>query len=211
MTYAQIYTEALRLMFATGTDLFAETAEGILGLLNHPNYNDYLLAMPGSINRCFADLTAKGVIPYKIERVDEEEGVNAGDGFRLLELHDRIPDCTEIVGIKWIRGVAAREILEPGEDYHVEGDELYLPIGKPCAIYYTPRLPCVDASTDLDGAVPLPHELAVAVPYYVKSELYRQEEPHEAAEALNLYEQIVAQVKPAMGDWQKSVHMVYGF
>ncbi len=211
MTYAQIFAEALRLMFATGTDDFAATAKGISGLIGNPNYRDYLLSMPGSVNRCFADLTAKGVIPHRIERVDADEGVNAGDGYRMLELHDRIPDCGEIVGVMWMRSAVDRVSMEPGEDYYIEGDELYLPVGWACAVYYAPTLPYVDETTDLDAAVPLSLELAAAVPYFIKSELYRQEEPHEASEALNLYEHMVALVKPPIESWQRTVKMVYGF
>jgi len=211
MTYAQIYAESLRLMFASGTDDFAATAEGISELYNNPNYRDYLLSMPGSVSRCFADLSSKGVIPYRVERVDADECVGAGEGFCLLELRDRIPDCGEILRIVWVRSMTDRVELEAGEDYYVEGDELYLPIGRGYAIYYDPILPCVDEFTELDGETPLPPTLAVAVPYFIKSELYRQEEPHEASEARNIYEQVVAQVKPTIGSWQTAVRMIYDF
>ena len=37
MTYAQIYAEALRLMFATLSDDIGDTAEGMEGLVGHVN------------------------------------------------------------------------------------------------------------------------------------------------------------------------------
>ena len=40
MTYAQIYAESLRLMFATLSDDIGDTAEGMAGLVENVNYRD---------------------------------------------------------------------------------------------------------------------------------------------------------------------------
>ena len=210
MTYAQIYAESLRLMFAAGTDDFAATAEGMAGLIDNPNYRDYMLALPGAVNRCFADLEAKKVLHWKVARPDMSGADDVGDYKRLI-LSEVIPDCYEIERVVCHRGYGGKVILDAGEDYFIEGDELLLPKGEECAVHYTPVLPKITVETDLDGQVPLSPALAAVVPYYVKGELYRQEEPHDAAEAYNLYEQRVAQVCPPVGQMRGSVTMVYGF
>lgn len=210
-TYAQLYAESLRLMFATGTDDFAATAEGMAGLTERPDYRDYLLSMPGAINRCFADLEAKKVLPWARRRVGAAEGDDVGGGYRRVILSEVMPDCYELERVVCHRGYGETVDMVLHEDVFIEGDELILPGGDEYVLYYTPVLPRIDEATDLDAAVPLSPALAAAVPYYVKGELYRVEEPHEAAEAHNLYEQRVAQITPPVGQIRGSVAMVYGF
>lgn len=211
MTYAEIYAESLRLMFATGSDDIAPTAAGMAELLEDSNYRDYLLSMPGAVNRCFADLETKKVLPWKTARPDMSEADDVGGGFKRLILSEVIPNCYEIERVVCHRGYGETVDLILHEDCFVEGDELILPKGDEYVIHYTPALPRVGVETDLDTAVPLPPALAAAVPYYVKGELYRIEEPDEAAAAHNLYEQKVAQVNPPSWQRQGSVAMVFGF
>lgn len=211
MTYAQIYAESLRLMFATLTDDISPTAEGMGELVGDSNYLDYLLMMPGAVNRCFADLEAKKVLPWKTVKANMENADDVGGGYKRFVLSEMIPDCFEIERVECRRGYEESVDLAMHEDCFLEGDELILPTGEEYVIHYTPTLPRIDDGTDLDTRVPLSPTLAEAVPYYVKGELYRLEEPHEAAEAHNLYEQRVAQVYPPAGQIRGSVAMVYGF
>ena len=208
MTYAQIFAESLRLMFAAGTDDFGATAEGLAGLSGNPSYSDYLLSMPGAVNRCFADLEAKKVLPWRTVRVSAEEGDRVSGGYRRVLLSELAPDCYEIEQVIQRRDYGDTLYLTAQEDYYLEGDELILIPGN-TVIRYTPVLPRLGEGTDLDAKVPLPETLAAVIPYYVKGELYRQEEPREAAEAHSIYEQRVAQVMPAHP--QSSVRMVYGY
>ena len=210
MTYAQIYAEALRLMFATLSDDIGDTAEGMAGLVGNVNYRDYMLSMPGAVNRCFADLEAKKVLPWRTARVGSADGDKVSGGYRRVLLSEIAPDCYEIERVTQRREYGDEAELTAGEDYFIEEDELILIPGA-TVIRYTPALPRIDAGTDLDAKVPLPELLAAVVPYYVKGELYRQEEPHEAAEAHNLYEQRVAQASPPVRQTRGSVAMVYGF
>lgn len=210
MTYAQIYAEALRLMFATLSDDIGDTAEGMAGLVGNVNYRDYMLSMPGAVNRCFADLEAKKVLPWKTARVGSADGDKVGGGYRRVLLSEIAPDCFEIERVTQRQEYGSEAELTAGEDYFIEGDELILIPGD-TVIRYTPALPRIDAGTDLDAKAPLPEVLAAVVPYYVKGELYRREEPGEAAEAHSIYEQRVAQVYPAPSRVQTTVKMVYGF
>lgn len=210
MTYAQIYAESLRLMFATLSDDIGDTAEGMAGLAGNVNYRDYMLSMPGSVNRCFADLEAKKVLPWKTARVGSGDGDKVGGGYRRVLLTRIAPDCYEIERVTQRQEYGDTITLTEGEDYYMEGDELILIPGE-TVIEYTPTLPRIEPRTNLDGKVPLPEVLAAVVPYYVKGELYRREEPGEAAEAHSIYEQRVAQVYPAPSRVQTTVKMVYGF
>lgn len=210
MTYAQIYAESLRLMFATLSDDIGDAAEGVSGLVDNVNYRDYMLSMPGAVNRCFADLEAKKVLPWNTARVGSADGDKVGGGYRRVLLSEIATDCYEIERVIQRREYGDEIILTAGEDYYVDGDELILIPGE-IVIKYTPALPRIGEWTSLNVPAPLPEALAAAVPYYVKGELYRCEQPDEAAEAHSIYEQRVAQVTPAPSRVQTAVKMVYGF
>lgn len=57
MTVGEIYIEALRLMFATGAERL--TVEDLPRLSTDGQYADYILSMPGSLNRCLSDMENK--------------------------------------------------------------------------------------------------------------------------------------------------------
>ena len=162
MTYAQIYAESLRLMFATLSDDIGDTAEGMAGLAGNVNYRDYMLSMPGAVNRCFADLEAKKVLPWKTAWVGNEDGDKVGGGYRRVLLSEIAPDCLEIERVTQRQEYGSEAELTAGEDYFIEGDELILIPGA-TVIRYTPTLPRIDAGTDLDAKVPLPEVLAAGV------------------------------------------------
>ena len=63
MKLGEIKIEALRLMFATqGEDFDPDRLPDLRG---DELYGSYLIAMPGSINRCFSDLETRGVLPVR--------------------------------------------------------------------------------------------------------------------------------------------------
>lgn len=129
MKVGDIYIEALRLMFATGTEaIYAEPMEGARSLedaRHDDTYADYLLSMPGALNRALADVEGKQAVPVSVRR-------------------------------EWaLAGLAHPYVLRTTPD----AEELRMPEG-----------------------------IAVLLPYYIAGDLYRHEEPAQAAEWRNYYE-----------------------
>ena len=136
MKLGEIKIEALKLMFAsyerdfTVSDLDSDAASD--------TYRDYLINMPGAINRAFAIIENKGVLPSKAASITCEE-------FPL-------PDGCLAVDRVVYRG---RGEYIPNFPYSVEGDTLMLhdPIreGERYTLYYKPRIKRVTSGTSNDA------------------------------------------------------------
>ena len=79
-------------------------------------------------------------------------------------------------------------------------------------LLYHPRITRVRADTDNATELDLPEALADALPYYLKADLYRVDEPGEANDARNWYEAAVAQYAATLTDGvpQGAVETVFG-
>lgn len=209
MTYAQIYAESLRLMFATGTDNIEPTAKGLAVLTMDTNYKDYLFALPGSINRCLADIESKDILPWQSCNPKVDSGTDTSD-YKAFPISTLCANAKQVERVMVVCGGRER-LAWPGEDYRVVDATIHLRTGQEYIIYYSPSLPRITDHTDLDNELMLPDTVAIWIPYFIKSELYRSEDPGEAAEARNLYEQQIAQILPPATQHAASVTMLYNF
>lgn len=186
MKLGEIKLEALKLMFCNGDEDIA--AEDLEKLMDADAYGAFLINMWGSINRCFADFENKGVLPLRCMIVDPSLGETGlcGIRFNLMAL------CPDFLAIERV----IHEEIEGGYNghgaYRMEGDTLVLPpIDKETEEYrllYHPRLQRLRPYDPDTTEIPIPDHIAAYIPYFIKSELYREDEPSEAAEARNFYE-----------------------
>lgn len=186
MNIGEIKAEALKLMFA-GYDTIEEGT--VAGLATDENYSVYLAGMVGSINRCLSDLEAKGALPEKRMELSVAEGEITGD--RIL---------FDLSGLAYSEIVRVVKAAAWGYDgccpYDLEANVLTLDYDageQPSfALIYLPRAERVSLATSNSDPIDLPDYLACLVPYFIKGDLYRDDEPSEAAEARNYYEAAVA-------------------
>lgn len=185
MKLGDIKIEALKLMFVNyNVDFQIEELEQ---LALDENYGSYLVNMPGAINRCFSSLEEKGVLPVKSYALKPSEALASGS-FLRFDLASLINDFFDIERIVYEN--------DNGEyvgdyEYQREGNVIVLSnIG--CGEYYTvlykPKLERITALTDDNLELAIPNDIASHIPYFVKGDLYRDDEPNEASEARNWYE-----------------------
>ena len=96
MTLGEIKIESLRLLFA-GNLGYGLNENGLNALLSDDNYNVYLYAMTGAINRCFADLESKGATPIEsmvLRRDHLTDGV-----FDLTKIKEYSALLVEVLGL----------------------------------------------------------------------------------------------------------------
>ena len=79
--------------------------------------------------------------------------------------------------------------------------------GEAYIFVYRPKVK-IDVITDEDE-VPLPDELARIIPYWVKGEVYQDDEPNIAADAKNQFEQFLIAYARENTNRQSSVESVY--
>ena len=187
MKYGDIKIEALKLMFANmGDDIVRENLDRYE---QNETYADYLINMPGSVNRCFSVLEQKGVLPSKVKALSPNTGLASG-AFIRFDLAAIIEDYCDIERV--IRETTDGEYS--GDcDYRMEGDTLVLDRfddsdGITYSVLYRPIVKRVNDLTDNEWEVPIPENIAAFIPYFIKGELYRSDEPNEASEARNWFE-----------------------
>lgn len=211
MKLGRIKIETLKLMFASPNDVLTERDLPIY--TTSEQYKVYIAAMPGAINRCFADMESKRVIPVKNRYLSEEDGEVYGDAIQVrYNLKDIITDLgtLERVTCETVYGAYNGDC-----EYSREGDTIILPNIREEHRYnvlYRPKMEIVSTGTSDNTEIPLPDYLAIQIPYFVKGEIYRDDEPNEASEARNWYEAAMQQFigeENMKGNHQGAVQSVY--
>ena len=203
MKFGDIKAQALQLM---GFEEYVD-AENVALYEDDDNWGALLRPMWSAVNRCLADLETKRVLPLQRASLPAPAGKGTWRRFR----YDGIPGLFEV----------ARVVVET--NYHVDDDHPFLleeggtlrvndyDDSANYAVLYRPKLPRLTVNSGYDTEIPLPDALAEAVPYFVKSEVYRVDEPDEAGEARNLYEAAIEQYAAlAEISRQGTVQTVYG-
>lgn len=206
MTLGEVKMQTLRLMFVQAADDY--TADDISKLEKDEECKDYIANMPGAINRCLANLEGRDVLPVKRAVLSVLAGEAYGGRVRYALSHV-LPDLFKVERVAWEseRGGYISTVR-----YVREGDSLMLSEisdKERYIILYRPRVARVNALTDNNTVLDIPEHIAALIPYYVKSELYRIDEPDEAQEARNLYETGLAEIAYESEGVQTKVESVY--
>lgn len=206
MTLGEIKVEALRMMFVdTVTDYESEDLEE---LLDDDSCRDYIVNMPGAINRCFSDLESRSIVPEKRLVLTQAEGEIYG-GRARYELPLLAPDFMKLERV-------IREDENGGYDgsveYMREGNSIVLKglsEGERYVMIYRPRIDRIRAYTENNTNIALPDNIAALIPYFIKSELFRADEPDEAQEARNWYDASLSELITDEEGVQRRVKSVY--
>jgi hypothetical protein len=192
MKLGDMKIEALKLMFASEETEFC--VETLHQLMLDEEYRVYLSNMPGAINRAFSVIEEKRILPVRSFAPHTADGAKRGL-YWVFDL-SRISDFGKL-----------ERVVREGDDgsydshfsYHREGNDLLLPCPlhyERYRILYRPRLARVTLGTNNETEIDhLPDNIAVHIPYFIKGELYRDDEPNEAAEARNWFEAAMDELK----------------
>lgn len=171
------------------------------------NYGPLYAGMVPAINRCYADIEGRRILPQKRYQLTGGEGKGRWHRFSYAEA----PNFFEIARLCVENGAYIDDdhpfVYEDDGVLRVddfdEGAEYYL--------YYYPALPRVYETTKNSEMVPLPEQLARAVPWFVMSEIFRVDEPGEANDGRNHYEAMVEQYAQQLNvRRQGAVQTVFG-
>lgn len=223
MTYGEIKIETLKMMFANENEEL--TAETLSDYESDENYRGYLLNMCGAINRCFSVIEEKRVLPTRSKKLSYTDG-NMGAAFIRFDLGALLDDYFDLDRV-------VRETVDGeynGEcEYRREGDVLVLPLRELVNVknenglqtceerndvayfaIYRPKIKRITYATPSDEEISdLPEGIASYVPYFLKGELFREDEPNEASEARNWFEQAMSEMRSRAGSRSTSVNSIY--
>lgn len=217
MTLGDVKAQALQMM---GFDEYVD-ANNVDDFAEDDNFGPLLRQVWSAVNRCFADLETKRVLPLRLDSLPAPTGKGTWRRFD----YSGISDLFEVVRLVMETNYGVDDdhpfLLEEGGTLRVndyDDTAIY-------AVLYRPKLKRLTANTDNSTVIGLPmgdtdnkpenavlpDALAAAVPYFVKSEVHRFDEPDEAGEARNFYEAAVEQyASRAEISRQGAVQTVYG-
>ncbi|MBQ7353516.1 MAG: hypothetical protein IJW54_05910 [Clostridia bacterium] len=177
--------------------------ELIFNLRQNPNYSDMLANMPLIINRCFSSLLQKSILPTKEHEIDSKNATKMGDRLKI-NVESKMSKIERIAFYNDKR-------YEPRVSYVRQStDTILLPDwhGTFVIVYANP----VNRISPLTGdnyEIDLPDDICELIPYFVKSELLRSEDPDEASVTRNIYEQLIEEIVSDRTDCQLSVENTY--
>lgn len=223
MKIGDIKIEALRLMFAQLDPLIS--AENLSSYENSDTIGDYLFGMTGSINRALVDITSRKILPEKAKDLTFDGGSSLMSAHRI--------DLSAVEGLKDDFYAVSRLVVESeyGYDgnapYRMEGNTIVFICPYPNArvtLLYYPKIKLLTGQAYIDNVrdlskipdenpdenpVVIPDEIAAVIPYFIKGELYREDEIGDAAEAMSWYEQRLASLAPYGTERQGNVRSTY--
>lgn len=160
MTINDIKIEALKLMFTN----YDEDIHDIMELTNDDNYAAYIPSMNGAINRALARLWAKRVIrkmfvPLPTDFTDNEQDLTDAISLPVTDIEKDL----------------IRERIEL-ENPNLTAEEITAKVD-------------VEINNEIAKRhVDIPVDTQLLIPYYIKADLYEEDEPAIAAQARNYFE-----------------------
>lgn len=187
MKLGEIKIEALKQMFSNyGFDI---NIENLTSLLQDENYANYLVAMNGSIARAIDRIENAMVVKRKVFDISSSflnEINRSYQRFDLSRIHDYF--MIDRVICTFDNG-----FINENAEFTLAGDLITLPIlkGVTFSIVYFPKVKNIDADTSDRDELELEDKFARIIPYFIKGELYQEEEPALAADATNRFEALL--------------------
>ena len=184
MTLGEIKAEAMRLMHID-RDI---DGNSVAQLAEDEDYAVLYSGIVGALNRAFSDLEARRILPLRRAVLNDPTVRGERAHFSLDAVADMFcPARLMVESVHYADDDHPYSYL-PGritvEDY--DKDAAY-------ELLYYPSVARLTHTTPNSTEIDLPEALAAALPYYVKADVYRIDEPGEANDARNWYEAAVAQ------------------
>lgn len=198
MKLGEIKLEAINLMFVSYNS--NPSIEDLENLENDENYGFYISNMAGAINRAFSAIEEKRILPQIARKLTDGESAYGRVKFTLpsnLYDIDRITYADEFD-------------YQGNVDFMLEGDTIIIPERKgDYSIIYYPKITRVSSLTDEETEIAIPDTIASLIPYYIKGDLYRDDEPQEASEARNWFEQMADAMREKLQSKTSKVEVKY--
>lgn len=207
MKLGQIKIEALRAMFA-GYDLkdFDDYSSAEFNeVMYSDQYKSYYLAMRSSIQRCLHRITQEHKVPVK--KVEVEDLSSFVDIETLLTDNSKVYEI-ERVAVKSGGRFVKNYIPFESEDYKtIKASQVYN--GCIYVVYYYPMPEQVpnDDNAELHG---IREDVQALIPLWIKGELYEEDEPQLAVQAMNMFEAKLFAIEMASKTIQTQIEDVFG-
>lgn len=203
MKVGDIKVAAIKLMFTNYSFDFG--VDHLQSLISDENYGSYIVNMNESIARAIDRIENACVMPTKRHEISSDE---CEQSKRFIHY-----DTTQIEDLYVIDRVTAE--YTNGDyvgniGFEKEGDILILPkLDATYTIIYYPTIKTVNEKVADEEEFWIPDKIARLIPYFIKGDLYQEEEPDLAADARNTFEACLDDLKKPTISKQDYVDKVY--
>ncbi|MBQ9704166.1 MAG: hypothetical protein IJV68_06450 [Clostridia bacterium] len=213
MKLGNIKLEALYLCFPS-PQLYVDTdddtllTEALSSLKDDPNYSDYLNATVGAINRCISLFELKGMLPLK--------------SVTVLFSKDRVTNGSFIIDMSSLANdfyKADRVITYPYGDlpHKLEFADLGngkiqvapINVGESYTVFYHSEGERISQATPETYELKLPRRLCEIMPYYIKSDILRVDDPTEAETARKIFNELCSDIEEGENLYSSMVRSIY--
>lgn len=206
MTINDIEKNALALMF---TNYEQDLSEQDIDLLESEEYRKYTVNMKACINRALMRIQRAQVLPLKSFTIDSTTSYY-NDGYHArYDLVTLIPDLFDIERVIFESACG----YNPSASFQTEAGTLVLtPLreGERHIVIYEPKVQRVALNAPSSTEINIPDDIADIIPYFIKAELYEEDEPSLAAQARNIFEATLDSLKRNDHAAQSCVIDVFG-
>lgn len=204
MTINEIEKNALAIMF---TNYENDLSDQDVDLITNEEYRKYTVNMKACINRALMRIQRANVLPLKKKVIDNATAGEVGDFLVRYNLEELIPDLYEIKRIAY----SARRYM-PSISFQIEAGTLVLPkiSNGEYVVIYEPKVQRVALNAVSSTNIDIPDGIAEIIPYFIKAELYEEDEPSLALQARNIFEATLDSLKRDNYSTQASVINVMG-
>lgn len=202
MTLGDVKIQTLKLMEINNADI---TVDLLPDLISDENYKEYLSRMPSSVTRAMNRIKTVGAVPKKSYEFPEETDYYM---IKKIALGNEIEDFSKLERIV----VSGHNTYCGNYPYTFEGENVVLfniKAGNTITVIYEPKMPVFTTLSDDALEIPLPEELASIIPYFVKADVFEQDEPELATQARNIFELMLAEYIPQNENIQHFIQSDY--
>lgn len=210
MKIGAIKLEALGLMYPSEIPAYstADTMDDAYANILS-DYSEILARMTGSIARCLDVIVERRVLPVKRLELYLSDAETIGKMYKFdlpasLDFYD-VYDVDRVI-------MQSENAYNGYYPYRMEGKTLVLLSPDEAASFsllYHPTVTPPSVWANEDELTGVPDELARLIPYFIKGEMFREEEPGEAAEAMSWFEQRISEISNKSTGNQSKVATVY--
>jgi hypothetical protein len=202
MKVGDIKIEALKLMFVNYS--FDLGIDDLQSMISDENYGSYIVNMNGAIARALDRIENACIVPIKRYEIPFEECISTRQFLKF--------DLSAIKDLYIIDRITAEYDGEYDGNvgFSLEGDMLLLPKDSAdFTILYYPTIKTIDENVQDTDDIWIPERIARLIPYFIKSELYQEEEPDLAADARNMFEASLEDLKKQTQSKQNYIHKTF--
>ena len=208
MKLGDIKAQALSLMFVNTSEEIAH--DNIVDRAGDDTYGYYLVRMPEAINRAFSVLERKRVLPVRRCELVAAAGEQTPRGIRF-DMETLVNDYYDVERVTMESYTGYESVV----DYFREGESILFErfnLSAQYTLLYRPSIRRIGAGTADDYEVSeIPERIACYLPYAIKAEIFRNDDPDEAEMARAVFEQAMAEIAAEeRGSHQGRVRTVYG-